>query len=458
MRPRPLLLLAVLALSGCGGAGGPSSIAIEAPEQAAIWKWQVVKAGAPDQVVAETESARSLEVPPGTYQLAVLPDEHQAGRAVWPEPIRVKRGQRVAVKLGGIALDVPANAPLWRWQIVKAGAPEEVAQWTTSAQRTLLVPPGEYQLTTQETEHDHGRVVWPETIRVGHDVAAAALRSGVALELPHGVSLWKWELVRPDAPDEPVAWTRARDLTLLAPPGEYLVAIQEDEHDTGRVIWPQQVRVSTDAFWTVPLRTGVILQVPEEAPLWRWEVVKAGAPEVVVQWTRRQGQRLLLVPPGDYQVALRQDEHDTGKLAWPQRVALADGQMGVVSADSGIRLAMPENARVDRWQVVNAGAPEEVVQWARREERTLIVPPGDYRVVVQPDEHKPEKQVWPDTGVLKVSAGRIVQAGPEAVEEPAAAEEAASLETLLRSHPTVTARPQGGASPAAPAPSSTPAP
>jgi hypothetical protein len=119
---------------------------------------------------------------------------------------------------------------------------------------------------------------------------------------------------------------------------------------------------------------------------------------------------------------------------------------------------MPENARVDRWQVVNAGAPEEVVQWARREERTLIVPPGDYRVVVQPDEHKPEKQVWPDTGVLKVSAGRIVQAGPEAVEEPAAAEEAASLETLLRSHPTVTARPQGGASPAAPAPSSTPAP
>ena len=58
------------------------------------------------------------------------------------------------------------------------------------------------------------------------------------------------------------------------------------------------------------------------------------------------------------------------------------------------------------WQVVRAGAVDEVVQWTTSGARTLLVPPGDYQVVVQPEQHKPLTVVWPPTESLVVSDGQ----------------------------------------------------
>lgn len=82
---RAVLVCIALAipLTGCGKGAG--SLTIQLPEHAQLWRWQVVKAGAPDQVVQSvTDGARTVTVPPGNYQVTIQPDQHFSGQVVWP--------------------------------------------------------------------------------------------------------------------------------------------------------------------------------------------------------------------------------------------------------------------------------------------------------------------------------------------------------------------------------------
>jgi hypothetical protein len=59
--------------------------------------------------------------------------------------------------------------------------------------------------------------------------------------------------------------------------------------------------------------------------------------------------------------------------------------------------------------VVRASAPDEVVQWTTSSARTLLVPPGEYQIVIQPEQYKSATVVWPQTESLVVSDGQITQ-------------------------------------------------
>ena len=95
--------------------------------------------------------------------MTTQPDQHYSGRVVWPTPMRVEETQQaIAALQSGVQLSVPAQAKIWRWKIVKAQGSQEVVQWTTSDARTLLVPPGEYQIVVQPEQHKEATVVWPQ--------------------------------------------------------------------------------------------------------------------------------------------------------------------------------------------------------------------------------------------------------------------------------------------------------
>lgn len=238
---RSVLVFTALAihLTGCGKGAG--SLTIQLPEDAQMWRWQVVKAGSPDKVVQSvTDGMRTVAVAPGNYQVTLQPEQHFSGQVIWPQTIRVKRNQQAVVAVqSGINLQVPENTQLWRWQIVRAGAPDEVVQWTTSQLRTLLVPPGEYQLTLHQDQHFTGRIVWPTPVRVEKDqTAVAALQSGVKITVRAKAKIWRWQIVRAGAADEVVQWTTSGARTLLVPPGEYQVVVQPEQHKPLTVVWP----------------------------------------------------------------------------------------------------------------------------------------------------------------------------------------------------------------------------
>src|SRR5437870_11312285 len=79
--------------------------------------------------------------------------------------------------------------PLWRWQVVRYGTPDQVVQWQDGDQRVMVVPPGEYQVTMQPVYGASERVVWPQNVRIvpGQQVTFR-LDSGGRMIVPSGAS------------------------------------------------------------------------------------------------------------------------------------------------------------------------------------------------------------------------------------------------------------------------------
>jgi hypothetical protein len=239
--------------------------------------------------------------------------------------------------------------------------------------------------------------------------------SSLTLQLPEHAQVWRWEIVKAGSPDEVVQSVTDGTRTVEVPPGNYQVAIQQNQHFSGRVVWPQTIRIKRNQQEVVSVQSGISLQVPENTRLWRWQIVTAGSPEEVVQWTTSPTGsssilQTLLIPPGEYQVTIQPDQHFSGRVVWPTPVRVENDQPAVAALQSGVKLTVRAKAKIWRWQVVRAGAPDEIVQWTTSSARTLLVPPGEYQVVVQPEQHNPVTVVWPQAEPLVVSDGQIAQA------------------------------------------------
>src|SRR5438094_6584104 len=51
--------------------------------------------------------------------------------------------------------------------------------------------------------------------------------------------------------------------------------------------------------------------------LWRWQVVRYGTPDQVVQW-QDGDQRVMVVPPGEYQVTMQPVYGASERVVWPR--------------------------------------------------------------------------------------------------------------------------------------------
>jgi hypothetical protein len=170
-------------------------------------------------------------------------------------------------------------------------------------------------------------------------------------------------------------------------------------------VWPDKVRVEPGQHTTVKLDSTVLLDMPKEAPLGRWELVKFGKPDEVIQW-QLPSFRTMVVPPGDYQVTILPMGQYSQRLVWPDKVRVQSGQQAMARLDSGVRLEMPKDAPLARWQLVRFGKPEEVIQWQLGSFHTMVVPPGDYQLDVKAYEASPWKTV---ADSVAVSQGHVTE-------------------------------------------------
>src|SRR3989442_7759955 len=109
-----------------------------------------------------------MTVPPGEYQVAMQQIEYNSMRVVWLQKVRVEPVQQVTFKLdSGVRLEMPQGmGPLWLWQVVRYGTPDQVVQWQYGGQRTMNVPPGADQVAVQPIQFDRQRVGWPQRVRI----------------------------------------------------------------------------------------------------------------------------------------------------------------------------------------------------------------------------------------------------------------------------------------------------
>src|SRR2546428_1941656 len=83
---------------------------------------------------------------PGEYQVAMQPIQFNSQRVVWPQKVRAGPGPKVTLNLDSVVrLEMPQGAaPLWLWQVVMCGAPEQVGPGQSGDQRTVTVTPVDY--------------------------------------------------------------------------------------------------------------------------------------------------------------------------------------------------------------------------------------------------------------------------------------------------------------------------
>ncbi len=312
----------------------------------------------------------------------------------------------------GIRLEVapwvpPRDSSGW-WGVTRTGEAPSKPLHSTKDADTLRLPPETYDVYWVQDYDTSGRpLLLASGVKVEPGrVTTVSANSGIQLEVapwvpPRDNSGW-WGVTRAgEAPDKRLHWSKTAD-SLVLPPGTYDVYWVQDYDTSGKpLLLASGIRVEAGQLEKVSTTSGIQLEVaswvpPRDKSNGWWGVTRAGeGPDKRVQWTKTA--ESLVLPPGTYDVYWVQDYDNSGKpMLLASAVKVEPGQLATSSAASGVRLTFAAKPpalapNYGWWGVVRAGGgPDARVQWSRRIDQPLLVPPGSYDIFWQQKyEHEP---------------------------------------------------------------------
>ena len=305
---------------------------------------------------------------------------------VGPEPGLPKVPLELIVKL------FDENTPPSSYRVVQAFSERMISKVVNGEQFGSL-PSGTYRVAVKPYQFEGKEVVFADNIAHQAGVPQTVqINSGIKIEPPQWAgNIWQWSAVDPVNPAKVIQWQSGQHPLMALPPGEYQLTTQPLQFDSQRLVWPQKVRVQADQVTTLKLGSGVRIEMPKETvgPLWHWAVVPYGKPDEVIQWHDTE-QRAMLVPPGEYQVAVWPTQFDSQRLVWPQKVRVQADQVATLKLDTGIRLAGPAGAKPHfEFRVLDEKKAQ--VQWGRQTWGGQLIPPGTYSVEIRAGSFGPWK-------------------------------------------------------------------
>jgi hypothetical protein len=156
-------------------------------------------------------------------------------------------------------------------------------------------------------------------------LVALTIDSSLRLEIPQQLGTpWRWEVARSEKPDQVIQWHSGDQRTMIVPPGEYQLSLNQFSSEAQWVRWPKTIEVRDKQQVIANLDSDIQLNVPGIQALWRWSVPIAGIPDQIVQWLNGET-RLMLVPPGEYQVEIQQSNNGK-KIVLPQKVLVGQSR------------------------------------------------------------------------------------------------------------------------------------
>jgi hypothetical protein len=94
-----------------------------------------------------------------------------------------------------------------RWAVTPFGNPSQTIQWQSGDERTIILPPGEYQLSSSARGSENQWIVWPQKVQVrAGQQTKLRIDTSLKVNLPPDARnlLWRWEVVRFGRPDPPI--------------------------------------------------------------------------------------------------------------------------------------------------------------------------------------------------------------------------------------------------------------
>src|SRR5262249_39703016 len=110
--------------------------------------------------------------------------------------------------------------------------------------------------------------------------------------------------------------------------------------------------------------------------------------DTALQWNRGNDP-VMLLPPGEYQVAIRPHQFDSLRLVWPDRLRVKEGEETSLSLGTGIQIVGPKGSRPDFLFHFVDQATGQAVQEGRQTWAAQLVPPGTYKVEVATSQFDP---------------------------------------------------------------------
>ena len=201
-------------------------------------------------------------------------------------------------------------------------------------------------------------------------------------------------------------------LTGSIPTGSYRLALRHFQYEGNEVAYPTPIQHERGQHQEVLLSTAIVLANDDGyAPVSSWEAALVEHPDHVIQ-SQSGRHTVMLLPPGDYRVAIHPSAFDSssGKLVWPETVHLEPNQRMILRLNSALELAIGDRYEpLWKWEATSADGAQPLVQWNRGDLRTMLLPPGRYRVAILPTAWNQNSQtlIWPQ--VVEVAAGRLTR-------------------------------------------------
>lgn len=330
-----LPLLVLLLLIGAGWwwtysrSKTPGSVRLSVANGATLWRWRLVEDGHLDHEIQWQDASQTLmNVHPGRYRVLVRESSDEGDWVMWPEVVQVKPEQQTTVTVDS-ALQLKMSQGLttpWRWRVVHPENSAQVIQWRTGDHRNMILPPGQYQLQLRESSDEGDWVTWQQNIQLqSGQQASVTVDSSLQLNIAPALGTpWRWRVVHPDNPGQVIQWRTGDHRSMILPPGQYQLEVSQWSSEGDWVRWPDPIQVQPGQQASATTDSAIRLGVPAGQPVWRWSVSSSGAPDKVVQWLSGNN-RLMLLPPGTYQVQIQQENGDRHVVS--RNITLSRGQI-----------------------------------------------------------------------------------------------------------------------------------
>jgi len=209
-----------------------------------------------------------------------------------------------------------------------------------------------------------------------------------------------------------VATVSAGRASVSITPGSYKLALKRFQYEGEEEIFPAVFEKKPDQPIDATIHTAIEIELPPlMKSIFQWRAVDAAHPDRVVQHLAGS-HRVMLLPPGDYRVAMEPTPFDSKWVMWPQTVHLEARQHQVLKLDSGV---MPPDGLASApppysWGLWPQGKPDaQPVQNVLGAWTGICVPPGTYQWGIRLAQWDSTTVIFPE--VLNVDAGRIVRPG-----------------------------------------------
>jgi Ca-activated chloride channel homolog len=244
-----------------------------------------------------------------------------------------KESKSLRIKVGGVGTlhfesgDWIPGGP-YRYRLEAKADGKVVAQGGSDLQ-DLRIPPGEYILIWDQTEHGHGDTVLSDTITIKPgEITTFKLNTGINLVPAPWIKRppRHWYLKDPATGDTVLmAWGNWDPA--LAPPGIFELWYRQTEHYNNDVRLAKKIEIKEGKVTEFEVNTGILLVPSDSAarPPYNW-ILKpkdSSGAEVVVkeQWGPAP------CPPGKYSFSIRQTQHGHSLMELIPEFSIEEGQL-----------------------------------------------------------------------------------------------------------------------------------